>query len=189
MNIPFIDYSKIAAAIEHYSSRGYQEIAAPWIVSEQSNRITFPQGKVTTVSMGAGHLVGSAEQSFLHLVQNQNLKGRFQATTPCFRDEKETELHYKYFVKTELFCNDIKFYTIGEMLDSAVAFYKKYLNVNVVETAEQEVLFDIVSIDGIELGSYGIRNHPDVGEWVYGTGCAEPRLSQVLKIKDGSREC
>jgi len=33
----------------------------------------------------------------------------------------------------------------------------------------------------IELGSYGIRKHPKVGTWVYGTGCAEPRLSYAIE--------
>ena len=41
--------------------------------------------------------------------------------------------------------------------------------------------YDIVSPQGIELGSYGIRSHPDIGDWVYATGCAEPRLSIALK--------
>lgn len=33
---------------------------------------------------------------------------------------------------------------------------------------------------GIELGSYGIRTC-DYLEYIYGTGCAEPRLSQTIK--------
>ena len=39
-------------------------------------------------------------------------------------------------------------------------------------------LYDI-DYHGIELGSYGIR-HCQFLNWIYGTGCAEPRLSKVM---------
>jgi hypothetical protein len=35
-----------------------------------------------------------------------------------------------------------------------------------------------LTIDGIEIGSYGVRNHKNI-IWVYGTGLAEPRFSKV----------
>jgi hypothetical protein len=37
-------------------------------------------------------------------------------------------------------------------------------------------------IKGYELGSYGIRKYKNLFQWVYGTGCAEPRLSIVEKL-------
>jgi len=39
---------------------------------------------------------------------------------------------------------------------------------------------DYPDYNGVELGSYGIRECKFL-KWIYGTGCAEPRLSQVIK--------
>lgn len=47
--------------------------------------------------------------------------------------------------------------------------YEKYLRKNTVNHPSP-----------IELGSYGIRSHPKIGNWVYGTGLALPRFSQAL---------
>jgi hypothetical protein len=40
--------------------------------------------------------------------------------------------------------------------------------------------FDLIC-KGIELGSYGIRKYNN-HKWIYATGVAEPRLSQVCKL-------
>lgn len=39
-----------------------------------------------------------------------------------------------------------------------------------------------ITYKGIELGSYGMRKCEFL-EWVYGTGCAEPRLSYCQNLK------
>ena len=69
---------------------------------------------------------------------------------------------------------------LDDMMEMCLSFYSKYLPVKKVQT---EIGFDIMSYDGIELGSYGVRSnpHPLIGSWNYGTGCAEPRLSKVSR--------
>lgn len=46
---------------------------------------------------------------------------------------------------------------------------------NVASGIQKDIVFR-----GIELGSYGIREHKYL-KWVYGTGLAEPRFSNVLQ--------
>jgi len=41
-------------------------------------------------------------------------------------------------------------------------------------------IYDITYKD-IELGSYGIR-HCEFLDWIFGTGCAEPRLSYIQNL-------
>jgi hypothetical protein len=125
-------------------------------------------------------LVASAEQSFLY----QYLKGflppgRFQAITPCFRDERFDVLHGRYFMKNELIITD----SVAEedllgMIDVARRFFKKESGYAVDVSKISENTYDM-SINGVEVGSYGIRRCEYL-EWIYGTGCAEPRFSQVL---------
>ena len=83
---------------------------------------------------------------------------------------------------------DTKDVTTGRSLELAYLakeFFNTYLNdVAVVptqpidKTLVAETGYDVVSNE-IELGSYGLRQHPLIGSWVYATGCAEPRLSIV----------
>ena len=48
-------------------------------------------------------------------------------------------------------------------------------------------MYDIESCNGIELGSYGIREFAGF-RWIYGTGVAEPRLSLCIARK-GKKRC
>jgi hypothetical protein len=65
------------------------------------------------------------------------------------------------------------------ILEEAVEFYQPYFKtkLDIITTKEG---FDI-EVGGHELGSYGIRKHEYL-KWVYGTGCAEPRMSNLIKI-------
>ena len=49
------------------------------------------------------------------------------------------------------------------------------MRVDIVKTEEG---YDL-EVGGIEIGSYGIRKC-DYLEWIYGTACAEPRMSVVI---------
>ena len=66
---------------------------------------------------------------------------------------------------------------MDDIINDALSFFKKYLPESKVETTD--IGFDIVC-NGIELGSYGIRSCPFL-DWIYGTGCAEPRTSSLIK--------
>ncbi len=181
---PVIDYIKIADAILYYERFGYQPINVPWLVSKETMEITSPIGPRFFTTF-AGELVASGEQSFLE-IRHQLKPGKYQCATPCFRDEsKHDELHLQSFFKVEL----IHVVHPGEdsaalegfvdsMALSAYHFFKHY---GKPEFKRTDIGLDI-ELNGIEVGSYGWRDH-DGFEWIYGTGVAEPRLSQAMAKK------
>ena len=191
-----IDYQKIARAQSYYLGAGYSPIKVPWTISKEAWNITSPC-TATPYQVDEGYLVASGEQSFLELILRGELGGgRYQCVTPCFRDEKEhTDLSRPYFLKVEL----IEFRgeeTVGwnpeinklaDIVNCCFGFFSEYLECDFEEEKETDddpnaisPSCDIVSKQGIELGSYGIREHHLIGQWIYATGCAEPRLSQAI---------
>jgi len=176
-----INYSNISESIQFYQEKyQYYPINVSWTAGADFINITLPENR-KGIKSDLGILVGSAEQSILELVRTKSLKGKYQATTPCFRDDLIDNLHQKYFLKTELFNNiSVTRNSLDEMITAAKTFFEQYLTIRVTQLVENT--YDIVEyFSGIELGSYGIRSHPLVGSWIYGTGCAEPRLSYVIE--------
>ncbi len=174
------DFSIIAAAQAHYSSLGYKDVAVPWVVSAEAMGATIPEWAVPYSTFG-GHLVGSAEQSFVELLLRGENLGRVQATTPCFRDEDHDELHSPYFLKTELFDSVLPptEESVLSALEDARKFFARYVPVRLQQ--EGELAWDLVHAEsGIELGSYGVRTIPG-HSWIYGTGVALPRLQQTME--------
>ena len=82
-------------------------------------------------------------------------------------------------MKTELIKTDtVNAEELNKMVDLCFNFYKKYLpNLDIIDTGSG---FDIEH-NGYELGSYGIRECEFL-KWIYGTGCAEPRTSNLIKV-------
>ena len=192
-------YQRCLTAVNFYQRHGYEYENVPWAVGGKALNITKPPNlPLDECPHYKGlYVVASAEQSFLeNMIDYQStftggrLQGRYVALTPCFRNELDYDsLHRPYFLKTELInwtytSND----DLHEMLALAEEFFSEWLKVDVVETelASSDPLaasktFDIVSRRGrIELGSYGVRKYQDVGKWLYGTGCAEPRLTYAI---------
>ena len=175
-----IDYQKLASAIAFYKQAGYSYIDVPWVVDADVALITTEENRLIKSDFGC--LVGSAEQSFLQVIYSDLLpKGKYVACTPCFRPDVNTYLHKQYFMKVELIRTDkVDSDSLQEMINQCFHFYSVYVKCYIKETEEG---FDIMSDEHIELGSYGIRSSPLVGEWIYGTGCAEPRLSAVHSLR------
>lgn len=182
-----IDYRLLSIAVGYYEIRGYKYIEVPWIISQESCDVTSPPWTELFKTF-AGCLPASGEQSFIEM--RKDLKpGKYQCITPCFRDEeKPDELHLQYFMKNEL----IRVLEPGQNVEAeidaiaedACGFFWSAINVfgkNGSETrvVETKIGRDI-EINGIEVGSYGYREY-DGFRWIYGTGCAEPRLSQALR--------
>lgn len=174
-------YTNINHSIYYYQLNGFEYIESPWLVSEEISNITKPVDR-QNFYVGEKTLVASGEQSFLQLIRDNKIKpGKYVTTTPCFRDENEDETHKKYFIKTELIlwdhCNsNINF---SEELENikllCLDFFSKFLPCKLEKIDENS--YDIIdSTFGIELGSYGIREHENI-KWIYATGCAEPRLT------------
>lgn len=58
---------------------------------------------------------------------------------------------------------------------------KDSVEIKCVEQENSLINYDIM-YKNHELGSYGIRKYENLFQWIYGTGCAEPRLSLIKKI-------
>jgi len=157
--------------------------------------------------------VASAEQSFLDMqltatTQGKPITGSYCAITPCFRNEpKLDELHQPYFMKLELISwvpvdgnpteQEI---ALHRMIAHARQFFEELEKDFETETVLNAELaqgdplcvgghaFDIQSFRcGIEIGSYGIRQHSLVGRWIYGTGLAEPRYTYAVEVEAAQR--
>ena len=176
-----INYSIIDKSIKYYEEAGFKRIEAPWTVSEQVDNITKPKGiQAFQLKHNDKCLVASGEQSFLYLyLKNFLPKGQFQTVTPCFRYESFDFLHTKYFIKNELIKTDIvTIVELDKIVDMCLNFYRQFIpSAEVIKT---EIGFDI-EVNGKELGSYGIRSCEFL-DWIYATGCAEPRLSSLINL-------
>lgn len=181
-----INYLRLGQSVEFYLQKGYIPLESPWYVPEDIMNLTLPKNKDPQESLffipkNQKALVASGEQSLLYLASQKLLpKNKIQTITPCFRDDPEDTYHQKCFIKNELmipFCDDD--FLLEEMINQALDFFKTQVpdiqKLQVIKTNEG---FDI-EYNGIEIGSYGIRRTSEFN-WIYGTGCAEPRISLVL---------
>lgn len=187
-----IDYKKLVKSQEFYLKYGFNIIETPWLIKEEAYKYTAPPNTNSFhINFLDSYLVASAEQGFLQLIDDEKIKpGKYQSLTPCFRDDEEDDLHCKYFMKNELieilpnhFINSPKLEKLNYMIDTCLLFFKKYLKgVISIQTKDDRSLvsFDLQTISGIELGSYGIRKYKNY-LYIYGTGCAEPRLTTAVE--------
>lgn len=183
-----INYLRLGQSVEFYLQKGYINLESPWYVPVEIMNLTLPKNKDSQESLyfipkNQKALVASGEQSLLYLASQKLLpKNKIQTITPCFRDDQEDTYHQKYFMKNELmipFCDDD--FILEEMINQALSFFKTQVpDIQKLQVVKTEDGFDI-EYNGIEIGSYGIRNTKDFN-WIYGTGCAEPRMSLVLKV-------
>lgn len=179
-----INYNNLHLSTIYYEKEEFQRIELPWTVSKYVDNLTKPEDRISfELKHNNKCLVASGEQSFLYLYLKDFLpKGKFMGITPCYRMEEFDNTHSKYFMKNELIQTiDVNKDSLKNMVNIALEFFKQFFTdgLNVVET---EIGFDI-EIWGDELGSYGIRSN-DFLTYIYGTACAEPRLS-TLMIKYG----
>lgn len=187
INAPMIDYKVIADAVEFYKGKGYRYVEAPWFVTLDSLNVTRPE-KSREFSTFSGCLVASGEQSFIEM-RNDLCPGRkYQCVTPCFRDEEKHDwTHLRCFMKCELIIplwkDDDPEHYLEVMMNDAVTWMGRYGGVRLVKT---DIGHDIFHGD-TELGSYGHRQYKGF-RWVYGTGIAEPRLTQALEIQKKKSE-
>lgn len=176
-----IDYNNLHKSTIYYEERGFKRIEAPWTVSEYVDNITKPKDIPSLKLEHNGKcLVASGEQSFLYLYLKNFLPlGRYQSITPCFRGfESFDYTHSKYFMKNELIQTDaINTYELENITDICLSFYQQFFQ-DQLEVIKTDEGFDI-EINGQELGSYGIRSCEFL-DWIYATGCAEPRLSSIV---------
>lgn len=180
-----VNYQLIALAINYYQSLGFNFVEVPWAVGQAAIDITRPPGAILFPFENL-FLVASGEQGFLQLLLDNGLpQGRWGCVTPCFRGDVLDRYHQRYFLKVELIDTlDTSYQSLDQILDVCLGFFSFFVSCKVADVKSEDPTVicnkDIVSSDGVELGSYGIREHPDIGRWLYATGCAEPRLSLVI---------
>lgn len=102
-----IDYALIGSACARYAALGYEAVEVPWCDSGVGYQLTRPEGAAKRdIASVLGFHVASAEQSFISMLARGELPaGKYQATTPCFRDESSAELSEtkcQWFLKNEL---------------------------------------------------------------------------------------
>lgn len=181
-----INYNLIFKSQEYYKKLGYTIIEVPWLVKEEDITNTFEVKYEYNYKLKDTRcLVGSAEQSFIKLMLEEDLNGKYQAVTPCFREDIQDELHREYFIKNEIFIRlegNVSYNNIlNKLLQEATKFFNSISLYGCSILKIEEDCFDI-NIKGIEVGSYGIRTLIKNGreyKWIYGTGLAEPRFSMT----------
>lgn len=177
---------RLAMAVEHYKGHQYQPVEVPWLVSERANRFTAPP-EAKMFDTGMGQLVGSAEQSFAQMWLDGRLpKGKYVSVTPCFRDEaSKSDQNRTWFWKAELIdvFPDDPARAVLKVINDARDYFSIWGKVEEVKTNEG---FDLM-MGGLEIGSYGFREKEGLA-WAYGTGCAEPRLTQAIDSVHSGRK-
>lgn len=180
-----IDLALMHRAIQHYMKIGCSLASVPYLVDPDVMDWTCPEGvidKRLTHSNGKQY-VASAEQSFLQMEKEGKI-GEEQppmlALTPCYRDESVLDdTHLNIFLKLEIFIYNPKTLDMDITLAAIMKqfFMKEGLKTQVISTFEG---FDVLTLEGLELGSFGYRVSPKGVPYVYGTGLAEPRASYAL---------
>ena len=178
-----INYKILDDSLQYYEENKFQRIETPWTVSKYVDELTKPIDKISfELKHNDKCLVASGEQSFLYLYLKDFIpKGQYQTITPCFRYEAFDFAHTKYFMKNELIKTDvISDNELVKLVEISLEFFESYLPDVYVQPTD--IGFDIMW-KNYELGSYGIRKNEFL-EWIYGTGCAEPRLSKLIKLNE-----
>lgn len=182
-----INYELINKAVTHYTGCLYKYIEVPWLVPESVDSITRPHGlEGMTVESKNKNLIASGEQGFLYLMLKGFLPpGLYQTVTPCFRDEMYDITHSKFFMKNELIYiphphseNTTSDMAQGMAIE-AISFFKTILpEPEGLEKVDTKDGIDVL-YKGVEIGSYGARKYKHL-DWAYGTGLAEPRMSNLI---------
>lgn len=187
-----ISYKNLADSINYYDELGYSQIETPWTVTESISKLTKPEDRIDWKIHNKNKvLVGSAEQGFLYLALKGFLApGKYQSVGPCFREEVFDLTHSKYFMKNELIITDeVNHAELIKMVNFAKEFFwrkiakedDEYEPSKLLDTKQTGKFSYDIEYKGIELGSYGIRETP-ILTYIYGTACAEPRLSYCKKL-------
>ena len=176
-----INYKLLNDSIIFYDKVGFQRIESPWLVTDYVDNLTKPKDALSYhIPNKNKNFVASGEQSFLYLYLKEYLPlGQFQTVTPCLRNDSFDSTHTKYFIKNEIIKTDkVDTKELGIVVEKSKDFFDSLglHDLDVITTLDG---YDI-EYKGIELGSYGIRECEFL-TWIYGTGCAEPRTSNLLR--------
>lgn len=187
---PAIDWGLLAKASAFYKSKGLTYKETPWTAPIAVHEFTKPHQNpsfIHDLALPQGNelceLVGSAEQGFIYLMLNNELKdGKYYSITPCFRFDTYDKTHQPWFMKAELMhlqknCNQEQaLQNAMNLLDLAWEFLTALAPDERFEKVQTSSLSWDINLNGIEIGSYGVRNVQNI-VFAYGTGLALPRFS------------
>lgn len=169
------------------TQEGAVEVLLPWTAPDKYVDSTRPPNR-RRIATAQGQLVGSGEQAFCWLAGT----GRLPAAplmigwSPCFRDEPVFDEHHHWgFLKAELFARVSPDGPEEDQLRALLARARGVLQPESVRLLKEEMQADgswDLTLAGVEVGSYGIRQVPGTSHrYVYGTAIAEPRFGQALE--------
>lgn len=186
-----IDLALIHKATQHYMKMGCWLASVPYLVDPDIMDWTCPEGAIDKrlTHVSGKQYVASAEQSFLQMEKEDRIgidQPPMLALTPCYRDEAVLDdTHLNIFLKLEIFSYDPSIMDEHYFWAHRMIQFFKYegLSTSLIRTLDG---VDVVTEDGLELGSFGYRVSPKGVPYVYGTGLAEPRAS--LAIAKGNNQ-
>jgi hypothetical protein len=189
-----IDWNLLSSALNYYKFVGFSYVEVPWMVPDEHVTVTCDDVSRWFRTRDGLTLVGSAEQSFIAMIDAGVLKsGTYVSCTPCFRNEPVVDsLRVRDFMKVELI-DVFEWNTSSRRLEKSLQATIKCAHTffsNIVANSlggsflKHLSLVDTpdgvdIELGGIEIGSYGVRSYKDM-KWVYGTGLAEPRFTVAL---------
>lgn len=191
---------RLQRVLDAWTQRGWTPVALPWMAPEPYMAATRPDTvRWPEPATHEGALVASGEQAFLWLAAHDRLPPAAHGWigwSPCFRHEAYDPLHQHYFLKAELFA-PLDTPDMESVLRLARQVTGTWYDLADTEGRDPEARFhwaatDDLSgdllLDGIELGSYGVRAQPGQRGWyLYGTALAEPRWSRAWAQRVGDR--
>ena len=190
LSYPNINWELLAKASNFYSNKNFEYKETPWTVPVAISESTKPHQNpsfIHELALTTGNelceLVGSAEQGFIYLLLNNCLnKGKYYSITPCFRYDTYDKTHQPWFIKTELIhwqpnCSEEEAVKNAlELLKTATLFFNEIAPGEIIEKIQTSTKSWDLNLNGIEIGSYGIRKVEDK-IFAYGTGLALPRFN------------
>jgi Seryl-tRNA synthetase len=186
--IPAQSLGRLARVMERWIEEcAAVEVPLDWMAQEPFVEATRPPNVPPQPQTPYGHLVASGEQTFLQLAEEGQLPfpGRYIGWTPCFRQETFDAQHHFYFLKAEVFAWLDETRDEQPQLLTILELARQVLQDETSEMVQPVSLEDgtwDLEVNGVEVGSYGIRRLPLSGRrYVYGTALAEPRFSFALR--------
>jgi hypothetical protein len=162
--------ARMARCMAFWQAQGYAAVSLPWIAHPDYTEATCPPGGRPQPTLGLGRLVASGEQSFLQMAHRKQLPDApaYVGWSPCVRHEPVyDETHHLYFMKVELFAPVVDWQAVdvvNEMLHGSQLWMEEELRVAGLASSHltlREVAQDQwdLEIAGLEVGSYGLREH------------------------------
>lgn len=199
-----IDYQLVVKALDSYKQLGYQYIEAPWMVTAKAQYATMPKelqsfavvphrhGDVPAAQEPSSYLVGSAEQGIIQMLLDGKLTnpGWYVTGGPCFRNEPVLDEYRKQtFFKVELTWllddsapqSEYSQNAFAQGIASHASYVFCEISGKIASLVKTDIGYDL-EMNGVEVGSYGYREF-EGHRWIYGTGLALPRFTQVMAVK------